>query len=263
MTEAKKTPAVEDGQDSGQTFDRAKLAELTTLAQGERSILEFSNDSGVNRGLIGEIKSGKTAKRPTKTTLMKLTDPVKARPRNNVSLNDMLKACGYKMMEIPTRDVGKMSFEDAVVQTFTKSPTKPMTMLLDYLISTEQMNDYRVDVHGGWFKLTRSGKAGREVGVGIGAFCDHDLGAKAMMITIKALLLDTVATKEDAEGLSEKTYYLLTDRDDVYEYAASLPRLGMKEMIVLKADGTHTRFEKAERKLSDGTSEPLAQIAGY
>ena len=256
-------PAVTNNESSAPVFDSEKQAELTVLAQGERSILEYSNDSGVNRGLIGELRSGKMTRPPSRTTLMRLTDPVKARPRNNVSLNDMLRACGYKEMEIPVGEERRMTFGDSIVRAFSSSKTRPMAMLLDYIISTEYVNNYQVDVHGGWFKLTRAGSSGVNASVGISAFCDLDYGAQAMMITIEAMLLESVMTDEEAQDLSTRTYFILTDRDDVFQFAMSLPRMGMKELFVLQADERHESFEKIEKVFGDGDDKPLARIAGH
>lgn len=223
---------------------KEKLARLTSLAKGERSIIKYSADSGVCRELIGKLASGTIETKPTRTTIMKLTDSLNARPRNGISANDFLVVCGYPVLKKAEKSAHGITAENLIAQTYTPSPSLAMAMLIDYLCSEKKMNDFNVSAHGGWFQIKGTGNTSDEIAVGISAFCNSDKGITAMKIAIKALLLDTVSDIKYSSGLDKKTYYFVTDTDDIYDFCLSLPWLGVKQMVILKADNAHRYFEE-------------------
>ena len=83
----------------GGDMENERLSKLVEAAKGERSIREYSADSGVNPTTISKIISkGYT---PSSGVIKKLGSP-EARPRGNVTLQDLMIAAGYSEDYIKT-----------------------------------------------------------------------------------------------------------------------------------------------------------------
>lgn len=190
-------------------FDKRRLSELVQAAAGERTISQYSDDSGLNRGLIGNIINEKLNRPPSRSSLYKLANPITAKPQNGVKIEALLDAAGYGHDNIPislNMGKGSLKIQDAIAASYMSSPTHSISMFLDLLIETNSLNPKRnvdIGMRGAWFWLKDIDKNTKYIV--IPAFCNHESGAESMMLTIPAMLLDTISTEESVKE-PEKSY---------------------------------------------------------
>lgn len=222
------------------SFDKQRLSDLTRLVMGNRTMVQFSHDTGLNRGLIGTIINKKLDNPPSQRSIYRMMSPA-AMPQNNVPLNDVLAAAGYA----PTAGEGvntviPLQLSDLVLASYATSPSRPLTLFLDLLLKSGMERDVDIRFRGGWFELTGTDTGNRYVG--INAFRKENVGLEITKVFLKANLLDTLSTAESVKGLGDKAYYILTDDQAVYDFALTLPQLGAKSMSVLLSNGKLTQF---------------------
>lgn len=70
-----------------------KLGELVKMARGERSLREYSKDSGVDPAIISKIETGKYI--PKKPKMLQDLTSEKAQPRGGVTFEQLLKEADY------------------------------------------------------------------------------------------------------------------------------------------------------------------------
>lgn len=149
--------------------DFVKLAQLSKLAIGSRTLKDFAQVSELSEGFLSRLTTGKLKSAPTRRSLAKLMAE-SSKPQNGVSLSDVMRAAGYPFNEPALRTVRGTVPEDtdevpAIVQT-AAFPT--------YLVASTLENSGQL---GGGF----SSKSQREMFViepkngpsivGIPAFC--------------------------------------------------------------------------------------------
>lgn len=215
-------------------FDRDRLQTLVNLAKGERSIVEYSRDSGVNRELIGELVSGKSKRPPTRTSLSKLVS-ASAMPRANITLYDLLDAAGYPAEE----PASKLSLGSAIAAVCS-SPHLALMMLLDLLKQRMATSDFDAELYGSWFLIKE--RNSNQKFVGINAFCDKSSYAEVTCFSMLTLVLETLTKSEHREDISNWTYFILTNDSLVFESAKHLPRLGGRPTVVLFTQRSQTVF---------------------
>ena len=81
-----------------QTYDKGKLAELSRLAIGGRTLREFANVSGLSEGFLSRLTTGKLQSAPTRRSLSKLTAD-SSWPQNGITFGDLMAAAGYEYAE--------------------------------------------------------------------------------------------------------------------------------------------------------------------
>ena len=74
-------------------FNKERLAELSKLAIGGRTLKDFSKISGLSEGFLSRLTTGKLKSAPTKRSLVKL---MSCKPQNGITLNDVMNAAGYQ-----------------------------------------------------------------------------------------------------------------------------------------------------------------------
>lgn len=234
------TKSVNDDKSALVSFDKQRLSDLTRLVMGNRTVVQFSHDTGLNRGLIGMIINKKLDNPPSQRSIYRMMSS-SAMPQNNVPLTDMLAAAGYT----PAAGEGvsptaPLQLSDLVLTGCTSTPSRPLTLFLDFLIEYGIERDVDVRFRGGWFEV-----AGIETGdryVGINAFRKEGVDPEITKVFLKANLLDTLSTAESVKGLDNKAYYVLTNDQAVYDFALTLPQLGAGSMSVLLSDSELTEF---------------------
>ena len=221
-------------------FNRQRLSELTRLVQGDRTVVQFSHDTGLNRGLIGMIINRKLDNPPSQRSIYRMMSSA-AKPQGGVNLNEMLCAAGYAPeAEEGGHTVIPLQLSDLVLASHTSSPSRPLTIFMDFLLEAGMETNMDIQYHGGWFEVTGIDTKNRYVG--INAFREKDSDLEITKLFLKANLLDTLSTAKQVQGLTAKAYYILTNDQAVYDFAQSLPRLGAGSMSVLLADNELTAF---------------------
>lgn len=76
--------------------DMMKLAELSKLAVGSRTLREFANLSGLSESFLSRLTTGKLKSIPTRRSLAKLT-AASSKPQNNITFRDIMLAAGYPL----------------------------------------------------------------------------------------------------------------------------------------------------------------------
>lgn len=223
-------------------FDKQRLSELTRLVMGDRTVVQFSQDTGLNRGLIGMIINRKLDNPPSQRSIYRMMSST-AKPQNNIPLNEMLAAAGYAPAadeETANVPVVPLQLSDLILTSYAASPSRPLTMLFDLLIQMKLDGQFEIHYHGGWFEIHGTDTGNKYVG--ISAFRQEDTDLEIAKVLLKAHLLDTLSSDSYVKGLSEKAYYILTNDKDVYDFALTLPRLGAGSMSVLLSDSDLTEF---------------------
>lgn len=94
------------------TCDMMKLAELSKLAVGSRTLREFAKQSGLSESFLSRLTTGKLKSIPTKRSLAKLTT-ASSKPQNNITFRDVMSAAGYPLslgegqaLESPSSNAG-------------------------------------------------------------------------------------------------------------------------------------------------------------
>lgn len=234
------TKSVNNDKSAVVSFDKQRFSDLTRLVMGNRTMVQFSHDTGLNRGLIGTIINKKLDNPPSQRSIYRMMSSA-AMPQNNVSLNDMLAAAGY----VPSSGEGvstviPLQLSDLVLASYVSSPSKPLTLFLDLLIRSGIEQNVDIRFRGGWFEVTGTDTGNRYVG--INAFRREDVDQEFAKVFLKANLLDTLSTAESVKGISDKAYYILTNDQAVYDFALTLPQLGARSMSVLLSDSELTQF---------------------
>jgi len=78
--------------------DFARLAQLSKLAIGGRTLREFSEISELSEGFLSRLTTGKLKSAPTRRSLAKLMADT-SKPQNGISLAEVMRAAGYPYTE--------------------------------------------------------------------------------------------------------------------------------------------------------------------
>lgn len=78
--------------------DFARLAQLSKLAIGGRTLREFSEISELSEGFLSRLTTGKLKSAPTRRSLAKLMADT-SKPQNGISLAEVMRAAGYPYAE--------------------------------------------------------------------------------------------------------------------------------------------------------------------
>ncbi len=78
--------------------DLAKLAQLSKLAIGGRTLREFSEVSELSEGFLSRLTTGKLKSAPTRRSLAKLMSKT-SQPQNGITLAEIMQAAGYPYNE--------------------------------------------------------------------------------------------------------------------------------------------------------------------
>lgn len=232
---------------SAVAFDKEKMQALIRVAKGERTILEYSRDSGVNRELIGELINGKAQRPPSRASLKKLVCAA-AKPRGDVSLYDLFTAAGYLTDDM----VGKLSLGSAIA-SICSSPNLALALLLDTLKRCMPTRNFDAELHGGWY-LVKDRESNLKY-VGINAFCEDRSYAEATLFSMTSLILETLSVKEHREDLENRVYIILTNERVVYDKAKSLPKPGDRPTFILYSQKPNLKFSSGTEIVKQGVSK--------
>lgn len=138
---------------------------------------------------------------------------------------------------------GRMALQSAITFCFSPSPTIALSMFLDALFYSENarsMEELNIKLYEGWFSVENTVNNNKFTVVSV--FCTEELAVEVIKIAVKAILLDTISNEERVKDLKERKYFLLVDREEVYDFVVSLPDIGAKSMTVLKTGQDHKEF---------------------
>jgi hypothetical protein len=247
---------------SNSAFDKERFSDLISKLRGTRNLAEMSSDTGMSVSFLTKALSQQLPSRPSKRSLMKLTDP-NAKPQYNITLSSLLDACGYTQIdedESPmgedTRCPGKKSFTEAVSLYFDNMPiTHAMSMLVSTLIAKGIGPQVSIQLREGYFEIEDRDKDFQCVG--INGFCQDDSGIQAMELVVKTRIFDALCDEENLDAAHRKVYYILTDNKKLFEACImKLPCIHSKGTVILYTED-HVRFSDEYRKSSGAEQKDL------
>lgn len=194
-----------------QLYDRERLAELSNLAIGSRSLREFANQSGLSEGFLSRLTTGKLTSAPTRRSLAKLMAET-SRPQNGITLGDMMEAAGYPYTapepRIPRR---VMSGEGGTVPAEVQNTAFPVYLTAATLEASGQLGQrYSSENQREMFVI--SSRGGKDI-VGIPAFSALDAVEDEIRETKRNLLM---AYSIFADEIKDKFVVILTNQPDFY-----------------------------------------------
>lgn len=235
-------------------FNAQRFADLCRLAMGGRSILQFAKECGLSQSFLSRALNQQLPSRPSRRTLMKLTDPATARPSNNVTLKDVMTAVGYDPVE-PLPEVEpiienepEQSESIALWQSIADyfgpvSHTKAMSMLVDALIYRGVDKNMMICMHPGFFEVAVRNTQDKYVG--ISAFCQERSAIGIMKHALMQIFTSVRSVTKDRADAGNAIYYILTDQAELFEAFSSgeFPGFQGKGLAVLYAEDD-TRFTR-------------------
>ena len=237
---------------------------------GDRNVMTYAKDCNISRELLGMMVSGKIKTKPTMRTLRKLVSE-EAKPANGVTLETLLKAVGDLPADSPQREGEKPPRQyvekgeggengenreiwnaEQVANSAepAESSTRAMSLMIDELIRRGFDRTYSIEAREGLYAVVGAKSMARVVIVdGFAGPCKRP---RAMSAIIKSLLLDSVVSDLNSNRLSQSAYAILTDRKDIFQEMAGLPRFAAKEVVVAMADPEHQKLRKFLSITPDG-----------
>ncbi len=119
--------------------DFIKLAQLSKLAIGSRTLRNYAQISGLSEGFLSRLTTGKLKSAPTRRSLAKLMAE-SSKPQNGVTLSDVMRAAGYPFHEPTHRAVMGMVSEDTEeVPAEVRTAAFPTYLVASILESSGQL----------------------------------------------------------------------------------------------------------------------------
>lgn len=194
-----------------QTYDRERLAELSKLAIGSRTLREFANQSGLSEGFLSRLTTGKLTSAPTRRSLAKLTADM-SKPQNGITLDDMMAAAGYLYTASELKETRRnTSGDEETVPAKVQYAAFPAYLTALTLEASGQIGQrYSSENQREMFVLS---PRGRKDIVGIPAFCALDAVEDEIRETKRNLLM---AYSIFADGIKDKFVVILTNQPEFY-----------------------------------------------
>lgn len=155
---------LKNGTVSNKSFDKEKLASLTKLAIGSRTIREFSTVSKLSEGFLSRLTMQRLESPPTRRSLAKITAR-QCEPQNGVTFEKLMQAAGYE--EVDASLARQLQKGEGLPQDVLTA-TYPLGLTAMTLERTRQLGKtYEVKMYDDLFVIH---SAGPDI-VAIPAFC--------------------------------------------------------------------------------------------
>lgn len=193
------------------TYNRERLAELSKLAIGGRTLREFANQSGLSEGFLSRLTTGKLTSAPTRRSLAKLTADT-SRPQNGITLGDMMAAAGYPFTEPKSPKAVVRSSDGTAVPAEVQNTAFPVYLAASTLEASGQLGQrYSSENQREMFVI--SPRSGKDI-VGIPAFCALDAVEDEIGETKRNLMM---AYSIFADGMKDKFFVVLANQLEFYK----------------------------------------------
>ncbi len=201
-----------NGSVTEQAYDKAKLAELSRLAIGGRTLREFANQSGLSEGFLSRLTTGKLESAPTRRSLTKLTADT-SKPQNGITLGMMMAAAGYEYAGPDPQERRRLAPSDGeAVPAVVLTAAFPAFLTASTLEESGQLGQrYSSENQREMFVI--SSKSDKDI-VGIPAFCALDAVEDEIRETKRNLLM---AYSIYADEISDKFVVVLTNQPEFYK----------------------------------------------
>jgi len=194
-----------------QTYDAVKLAELSKLAIGGRTLKEFAIQSGLSEGFLSRLTTGKLKSAPTKRSLAKLTADT-SRPQNGIKLGDVMSAAGYEYTAPESQEQRWLAPGDGdAVPAEVLTAAFPAYLTASVLEMSGQLGSYSSRNQREMFILQAKGQ--KDV-IGIPAFCEKAAVWDEIRETKWNLMM---AMSIYGAGSKDVVFVILTNQPELYK----------------------------------------------
>ena len=217
-------------------YDREKLAELSKLAVGGRSLKEFSKLSGLSEGFLSRLTTGKLKSPPTRRSISKLISE-KTNPQNGVTISEVMKAAGYPFSA--GENIIKNNDNHEVPDVVFTAAFAPYITALALERSGQLEQDYSSRNQKDIFTI--SPKNGKEI-IGIPAFCKENFSLEDEIKYIQwRLIMALSICKSDRK---DKFFLIVTNQKKLYDNfdKEKIPNFDGEFYVALTED--YTRFSR-------------------
>lgn len=192
--------------------DLAKLAQLSKLAIGGRTLREFAEISELSEGFLSRLTTGKLKSAPTRRSLAKLMAET-SKPQNGISLAEVMRAAGYPYAE-PVRKAVRDSLPEGAdeVPVIAMTAAFPAFLVASTLEKSGQLGrNYSSKNQREMFVLEP--KNGPSI-VGIPAFCALDAVEDEIREAKWNLMMALSIFGQDSK---DKVFIILTNQKALYD----------------------------------------------
>lgn len=196
---------------AGPTYDAGKLAELSKLAIGGRTLREFANQSGLSEGFLSRLTTGKLKSAPTRRSLSKLTAET-SKPQNGITLGDMMAAAGYEYTAPEPQIKNQLALDAGeAVPTEVLTAAFPAYLTAATLERSGQLGSFSSRNQREMFILQSKGQ--KDI-VGIPAFCALDAVTDEVRETKWNLMM---AMSIYGDGSKDAFFLVVTNQPEFYK----------------------------------------------
>lgn len=186
-------------------FNKERLAELSKLAIGGRTLKDFSKISGLSEGFLSRLTTGKLKSAPTKRSLVKL---MSCKPQNGITLNDVMNAAGYQFEGA----INEQKEENILPENISTAAFASYITAAALEKSGQLEQDYLLRNRRDIFIIMP--KQGKDI-IGIPAFCFNDSSVDDEIKDIKWRLMMALSIYQDES--KDKFFVILTNQKSLYE----------------------------------------------
>ena len=230
-----------------------KLAELSKLAIGSRTLKKFAVQSGLSEGFLSRLTTGKLKSLPTRRSLMKLTAE-DGGPQNGITLCTLMQAAGYKYSSsLSERTKEFLHTEEKTVPTEVLTAAFPSYLTAVTLEGKGQLCSFSSKNQREMFILEAKGQ--KDI-VGIPAFC----GEKVVEDEIKRAKWNVMMAMSIFGAESKDAFFLiLTNQPSFYEDFDKIRLVGTKgEFYIVLTEDFKTFTRQRQVMTTDIYGEPEA-----
>ncbi len=192
-------------------FNKERLAELSKLAIGGRTLKNFSELSGLSEGFLSRLTTGKLNSAPTKRSLVKL---MSAKPQNGITLKEIMNAAGYSFEGVSNEQSENFKTAEKILpENISTAAYAPYITALTLEKSGQLEQDYYLRNRSDVFTIMP--KQGKDI-VGIPAFCLSDsVDVDKEIKEIKWRLMMALSIfKEESK---DKFFVIITNQRTLYD----------------------------------------------
>lgn len=236
--------------------DFARLAQLSKLAIGGRTLREFSEVSELSEGFLSRLTTGKLKSAPTRRSLAKLMADT-SKPQNGISLAEVMLAAGYPYSE-PARTTMRHDLPEGTdeVPAVALTAAFPAYLVAATLEKSGQLGrNYSSKNQREMFVIEP--KSGTSI-VGIPAFCALDAVEDEIRETKWNLMMALSIFGADRK---KRVYIILTNQRELYDtFDANRLVTADGEFYLALTEDFQSITEQRPIAMQDLDGEPVAAV---
>lgn len=207
-------------------YKAEKLANLARLCIGNRTLVQFSAESGLSVSFLSRLINGKLNSKPTKKSLNRIAYPSYGKAQNNVTYLQLLEAAGYHLEDEQVKKA--VAEAQNSVPEYARKLSFSISFMIDNLIDSNEIGlDFNIQTYNsiGWFVISSMNL--RILCVPI--ICEEsEVFEKKQMAAVNFMV--AVTTQKNLDK-----YYILTNQENFSdEIKTVLPKLPGIDVFILE-----------------------------